>query len=568
MDSFSVVSPIRRKPVPRPEEVESSLSGDFTPLEDMRSESAYFPVQQHDDAQAMAPKTYTNEAERVPPRVLKTRSEKVLLALVDISLFACSILFLVLAVSAARLDNTTESQYGRTMMNLSDLGPTIFPVVFTTIVARLMKSMAYYLAEKGTKLRLLEETRLIHYLDVNARSYFGEASHYMGMDSVISSIFMASVIASNSTKASPVDPWNNPKVPTQKATQPDSHGIYPWVPVTANDSMDYLSLIGLRLWNIPETGRTEFVMESSYLKPTCSKQPPLKEDEWNKRHFPNSTFAARMDWDGYNETSGDPYSGENYIDIQFAIYSIQDNYTGFVYNCTLRSTSLDLHLICDGGDCKVNRTRTISPSKRPDWEVPWNIIPGCIDWPARHLGATLYMMTTAAGTTMRGYTTPVEPFLKGSSPFTIEEYISFENVTDIDFSIRFGQLLNAIYLSTQLFGDIAGSIHEHQPETLETSKRCRMYTNTTATVFQEQKVYEALPIWIAFLILACVFLLICCFMTFYIHQWVFLYGWVGKGKSGWGCQRPVWGYRTARKSWEASISYFRVFGRSDGSYNE
>ncbi|KAF4339296.1 hypothetical protein FBEOM_6832 [Fusarium beomiforme] len=556
--------------------MEPSLSADITPLGYLSSEGAYFSVQQHDDVQAMVPKTDADGPRRFPPRVLKTRSEKILLAIVDISLFACPLLFLVLAASAARLDSKVESKYGSAMMNLSDLGPTIFPVAFTTIVARLMKSMAYYLAEKGTKLRIIEqlvqsqslassieavvslrkltisgffimsvwllsplggqsslrvmrirtnvreESRLVHYLDTNTRSYFGESSHYVGLDSAISSIFMASVIASNSTKQSPVDPWNNAKVPAQRPTQPDSKGSYPWVSVAANDSMDYLSLIGLRLWNIPKTGRTEFVMESSHLTPKCSKQRDLATQKWDEAQFPNTTFDSFLRWDGYNTTTGDAYSGKNYINLQFAIYSPHNNSPGYVYNCTLRSTSLDLHLICHGGDCKVNRTRTISSDKIPDWEVPWNV-PACMNYPALSLQRTLDMMLRAAGTPSYGYNSPVEAFLQGNSPFFITTYISFQNVTDAEFSIRFGQLLNAIYLSTQLSGDIVGSIHEREPERLHSyGGSCRMYTNTTATVFQEQKVYEAIPIWIAFLILACVFLLMCCYMTFYIHQWVFI----------------------------------------------
>ncbi|KAM0545761.1 hypothetical protein ACHAPJ_011185 [Fusarium lateritium] len=109
---------------------------------------------------------------------------------------------------------------------------------------------------------------------------------------------MSSVVASNSTTRSPVDPWNNAKVPAEKPTQPDSQGQYPWVPVTANDSMEYLSLIGLQLWNIPETGRTELVVNSYYLTPTCSRQPDLTREEWYKQNLPNSTFGASLRWDG------------------------------------------------------------------------------------------------------------------------------------------------------------------------------------------------------------------------------------------------------------------------------
>ena len=87
-------------------------------------------------------------------------------------------------------------------------------------------------------------------------------------------------------------------------------------------------------------------------------------------------------------------------------------------------------------------------------------------------------------------------------------------MTDSVFSTRFGQLFNSLYLVTQLRRDTVGSVHE--PE----SPHIFDCTNNNATVFHDERVYEAGHIWIASLTVACIILLICCFVTLYIHQWV------------------------------------------------
>ncbi|KAM5387033.1 hypothetical protein ACJZ2D_000326 [Fusarium nematophilum] len=218
---------------------------DSTPLEDLSSTNLYLLVQQH-DSQTEAVKT--NDPEAVPPRVMRNRSEKFKLALVDIALFALPLLFLVLATSAVKLDGMEESQYGQAMMSLSALGPTIFPIAFTDIIARLMKAVAYFLAEGGTRLVVIEqlvqiqslassveaavslrrltaggtvivsawllsllggqsslrvlklgtqvsqEHRVVHYLGLTSPKFDSAVSDDEGLDSIVMSIFMASVI--------------------------------------------------------------------------------------------------------------------------------------------------------------------------------------------------------------------------------------------------------------------------------------------------------------------------------------------------------------------------------------
>jgi hypothetical protein len=57
-----------------------------------------------------------------------------------------------LAIAAALLDGHPESRYGRTVQEISRVGPTIYPIAFAAIVARFMRHMARWQAQRGLQL--------------------------------------------------------------------------------------------------------------------------------------------------------------------------------------------------------------------------------------------------------------------------------------------------------------------------------------------------------------------------------------------------------------------------------
>lgn len=57
-----------------------------------------------------------------------------------------------LGIAAIRLDGQPESAFGNKIQELSRLGPTIYPIAFAAIVARFMRHMARWLAQRGQSL--------------------------------------------------------------------------------------------------------------------------------------------------------------------------------------------------------------------------------------------------------------------------------------------------------------------------------------------------------------------------------------------------------------------------------
>lgn len=70
-------------------------------------------------------------------------------------------LLIVLACSAATLDNKPRSEWGDKVMEIILLVPTIYPVLFAALVSKAVKSFALHLAQRGTTLGLLEQVSLV-----------------------------------------------------------------------------------------------------------------------------------------------------------------------------------------------------------------------------------------------------------------------------------------------------------------------------------------------------------------------------------------------------------------------
>ena len=69
------------------------------------------------------------------------------------SRFWCSLtLVVVLSVSALHLDNKPRSLFGHRIIEASKYGTTAFPIIFAVIIARLMRVIALWRCEVGSRL--------------------------------------------------------------------------------------------------------------------------------------------------------------------------------------------------------------------------------------------------------------------------------------------------------------------------------------------------------------------------------------------------------------------------------
>lgn len=71
------------------------------------------------------------------------------------------VLLIVLASSAATLDDKPRSEWGDKVMDIILLVPTIYPVLFAALASKAVKSFALHLAQRGTTLGLLEQVSCV-----------------------------------------------------------------------------------------------------------------------------------------------------------------------------------------------------------------------------------------------------------------------------------------------------------------------------------------------------------------------------------------------------------------------
>ncbi|KAF2274912.1 uncharacterized protein EI97DRAFT_93655 [Westerdykella ornata] len=248
----------------------------------------------------------------------------------DVILALLPVYFILLGVAAIVLNGqpTKDNGFGKKVEVATDLGPTLFPIVFAAISGRSMKMIARYLAERGAKLSTLEllmasqsvwgtvESQLLmrrltlvgaNLLFLWAMSPLGGQASLRLLETKISSnstwttlrypsmgpgalafamegtyisnadlapvnpIFTASILAPGSIKNSMEDAWGNVKIPrveSLNASVADKDG---WITVNQNAvaAENYSSLVGIPVIGRPQDRDAKFNLETSYMTMDC-----------------------------------------------------------------------------------------------------------------------------------------------------------------------------------------------------------------------------------------------------------------------------------------------------------
>lgn len=115
-------------------------------------------------------------------------------------------------------------------------------------------------------------TAQIQYFDVN---YTGQSMFTTGdtFNTGVSAMFQANLLASEQVKKSPVDVWNNVKVPMIDQMSPWTPEMSdnPWITVDqSSKNTTYASLSGIIIIGFPSAGKSVFNIETSYIQLQCS----------------------------------------------------------------------------------------------------------------------------------------------------------------------------------------------------------------------------------------------------------------------------------------------------------
>ncbi|KAK6343784.1 hypothetical protein TWF696_007446 [Orbilia brochopaga] len=451
-----------------------------------------------------------------------------------ISLIA--VIFLVMPILAYRLDGTEVDDtkedwgYGGRVLNLIQYGPTIFPIIFAAITGHFLRAVALRLAERGTTLETLEQlTRSITisstittpyllnsynfltgvllclwavsplggqaslrilrtnyveyqkvlnitYLDPFNQSSFVEIGADVGLSlTETNSIYVSSLLSSASVKASPIDSWNNIKIPLLESFENNStaakndQGWYD-VPMA---NVTYSSLLGTPIRNM--TTNSTAIIQSGYATVDCpfvelidaaictsgrtadcfNTTAPVETDWAFPAHPTPNDESANLEYiiTGYNTTqtllNNTGYDRTTPMDL---IVQSQGEGGYSVGHCVLSQTFVEAKVNCLRSSCRVSQIRRLDVGpKRP---------PLFVDAPSFILNNFFLWFAKVTPPGHVAYSNPSQLYiLYPDNPLAMQNgWYDIATVGKQAFGLRLTQLMNTFLSSTYGGGLYLGSI--------------------------------------------------------------------------------------------------------------
>ncbi|KAL5383210.1 hypothetical protein PMIN06_010575 [Paraphaeosphaeria minitans] len=245
----------------------------------------------------------------------------------DVLFHSSPLMFIALALVAARIDGKEVSHYGQHLQQVLLLSPTIFPVIFAALMGRCFKYMGLFLAERGTTLGRLEqligstslfsalerqislrgfsvvgyvlmvlwllsplggqsalrlmgeETKsvlsngTVQYLnpDTVVDTAMGAASDIDSARSVFSSIFLASLLSSSKYQDTSMDLWGNVKMPRFASVENSTSDEWKTIRNDNNTDVTYASLIGIPVAQLDNIGTSNFSVKARQWDINCDR---------------------------------------------------------------------------------------------------------------------------------------------------------------------------------------------------------------------------------------------------------------------------------------------------------
>ncbi|KAI4283305.1 MAG: hypothetical protein L6R38_002251 [Xanthoria sp. 2 TBL-2021] len=428
----------------------------------------------------------------------------------------------VLGFAVLGLDGNKRSSFGDGIIELGKYGATAFPIIFATIMARLFKAVALWISEKGAKLGLLEQLvgsqslgatverfillgrfdipgaivvllwflsplgsqmslRLLALTSVDIISqtpvqYFNTTTPAGSTD--INSMFdsantlryarmsltafvSANMLASTDVLKSPVDQWNNIKVPRLDAMAYSADASNnPWVPIANGSTMTWASLSGLMIQGLNASGNSTFIIQTSYIDVTCSN--PMQTDgdinftdmlksvglavHINNASSPftrdGGSFSLFLDTNSNSFTRFDAPQNLFYASRVALMTGTSDsNLSGIeVYNCSYTTPKIEGNVTCVGQDCAITQVRRWKDAPSSSLQPPF-------DW--RQFSNLLLFIPSSLGYPHYAYASAVDQYMLGSdAPFSLgyESYApNFSKISGADFGKRLTTLINTVW---------------------------------------------------------------------------------------------------------------------------
>ncbi|KAK5630115.1 hypothetical protein RRF57_005830 [Xylaria bambusicola] len=351
--------------------------------------------------------------------------ENLLGTLVDVLIPAAALYFLIFAwlVYAFR-DHPINQEPAPSLLKASQLGPTIFPVVFAAITGRFLHRLAAYKLEEGASVMTLEyllysrsvfnaltapfalrtfNTMTLILIVMWALSPLGgQASLRIVSPGVrsttvaqnftyvayvspftnggpgsttsnflppINAAFMGALFSSAATKASYQDLHGNIKIPIyEELTSSDPADSPTWKPVLSGEETTWSSLTGLPVYGLEESTISRFNLNTAYMKTQCEVSGQDIPYDGSSTPFTRQNFTTLAPNANSGANLAVATKATSLFDLfQFTFYSLADTFTsgpGLLTNATCNVTMryVEVQVECDGMDC---RTLAARPSSNP-----------------------------------------------------------------------------------------------------------------------------------------------------------------------------------------------------------
>ncbi|KAF2235108.1 hypothetical protein EV356DRAFT_432773, partial [Viridothelium virens] len=460
------------------------------------------------------------------------------------------------------------SRLGRNVETFTQLGPTVFPILFAAIAGQALKNTARYVAEGGAQVGTLEllmasqtvwgtfesqvlmrkltavgahlfilwalspiggqaslrilgkstatitnisslaylPTGMMNVEQYNTASFASGDSANEGQ--ATNTLYNAALLAPAKDKSGSQDIWGNIRIPwieQLNGSTADSDG---WMAIPAADMKspdNFTSLVGLPVVGLPDTANaSSFSMQSAYLSLDCTEQYNASYDG----SWWRTHLGVVWNSTGGNGTFQQPYEDPSV----FTSFYLDSGYESSVYirNCSVSQIYVESYVNCTSGACAVTKMR---PSMEYGALNP--------NLTVLEQNTQLYNMFRQMGFSLdQGHQADVQPttlYIQGlPAPYVSHGQSLPNSILDVPydtFNVRLGSLLNTYWqlgISPQSFTGGLGSPEKYLSDNSTDIFVQNLFNGVpaNATVFTYYEIYVCNYVWLAILIACSVVLLL------------------------------------------------------------
>ncbi|KAK5693818.1 hypothetical protein LTR17_024995 [Elasticomyces elasticus] len=446
---------------------------------------------------------------RHPRKLARNRLNLLIFTGVDGLLLLFSACFFIYGLLVLKYNNEAvdgHQQATNALLSAARIGPTVFPILFAAVLGRLIKYLMAWRLEVGESVGLFDllagsttvantiftqsalrmpsligvaliiiwafsplggqsSLRVVGLRDTtnssvlpvsymtNNVSYSGYFSGDLGnLKTLIFGLFNAAVLGPGRVKDSPVDTWNNVKIPMLEALTNDSRLLSDdnWFSVPDSTSVVYSSLIGLPVSNLPAGLNNTLCIETSYITLDCpqlgSSIATSNSSSWSGVGIPSdgSSFLSNATGSILGPDCRGGPQNSTLAPRFFTYYSYLG--TRFGALCSMRTSYVEVEISCTGQDCRASKIRNSKLANAvPNWTFFDGQISG-VDCRWFFYYANLFM--TSVPVERSGTSTPLQGYLVDPDSPALPT-LTQGGILALDpqiFAIRFAQLLNSFMM--------------------------------------------------------------------------------------------------------------------------